>query len=97
MELASATGKGRKMTEFTMAKSAALAAMQTANVSSTVSAKPLSRHNERTAYFRSRKNASMICTPHFISPAPDSRQILAVNGRAKSCRQARLVHGNQYA
>ena len=63
MELASATGSGRKMTEFTMAKSAAFAAMQTANVSSTVSAKPLSRHNERTPYFRSRKNVSIFALP----------------------------------
>ena len=63
MELASAIGNGRKITEFTMAKSAALAAMQTANVSSTVSANPLSRHKERTAYFRSRKSVSMTCAP----------------------------------
>ena len=63
MALASATGSGRKMTEFTMANSAAFAAIQTANVSSTVSANPLSRHNERTAYFRSRKSVSMTCAP----------------------------------
>jgi hypothetical protein len=33
MELASANGNGRKMTEFTTAKRAALAAIQTENVS----------------------------------------------------------------
>src|SRR5882762_4222373 len=60
MELASNTGKGRKTTEFTMAKRAALAAIQTEKVRSTVRAKPLSRHRERTPYFRSRRNASMI-------------------------------------
>src|SRR5260370_32929132 len=60
MELASHMGKGRNTTEFTMAKSAALAAMQTEKVRSTVTAKPLSRHKERTPYFKSRRNASMI-------------------------------------
>src|SRR5215467_8363872 len=63
MELASATGKGRKITEFTMANSAAFAAMHTANVSSTVSANPLSRHSDRTPYFKSCQNASMFAPP----------------------------------
>src|SRR5258708_13392662 len=63
MEFASDTGKGRKMTELTMAKRAVLAAMHTEKVRSTVRAKPLSRHKERTPYFRSRRNASMVCDP----------------------------------
>ena len=63
MELAPDTGNGRKMTEFTMANKALLAAMQTEKVRSTVRAKPLPRHKERTPYFRSSRNASMICGP----------------------------------
>src|SRR5712692_3946758 len=63
MELASDTGKGRRTTEFPMAKRAALAAIQTEKVRSTVRAKPLSRHKERAPYFKSRRNASMVCDP----------------------------------
>jgi hypothetical protein len=60
MELASGTGKGLRTTPLTIAKRAVLAAMQTENVRTTVATKPLSRHNERRLYFRSRRNASMI-------------------------------------
>src|SRR5207249_7106230 len=88
MELASAIGNGRKITEFTMAKSAELAAMQTANVSSTVSANPLSRHKERTAYFRSRKSVSMTCAPPSLH--------FAENGRGKLYRRGGLAPANQY-
>jgi hypothetical protein len=63
MEFASDTGKGRKMTEFIMAKRAVLAAMQTEKVRSTVRAKPFSRHKERKPYLRSRRNASMVGDP----------------------------------
>src|SRR5215469_8256893 len=59
MELASTTGKGRKMTELTIAKRTTFAAMQTEKVSSTVATKPLSRHKERNPYFRLRRNASI--------------------------------------
>src|SRR5690349_7849576 len=90
MELASATGSGRKITEFTMAKSAALAAMHTANVSSTVSANPLSRHSDRTPYFRSCQSASIgLLSPHAA--------ILVVNGRSKLYRSGGLAPANQYA
>src|SRR5580658_7886503 len=63
MELASGTGKGRNTTEFTIAKRAVFAAMQTEKVRKTVKANPLARHRERTEYFRSNRNASMICLP----------------------------------
>jgi hypothetical protein len=46
-----------------MANSAVFAAMQIANVSSTVAANPFARHKDRTAYFRSSKNASMTRHP----------------------------------
>src|SRR5207253_6038355 len=59
MELASGTGRGCKMTPCTIAKRAVLAAMQTAKVRTTVTAKPLSRHKDRRLYFKSRRNASM--------------------------------------
>src|SRR5213082_1641155 len=88
MALASAIGNGRKITEFTMANSAALAAMQTANVSSTVSANPLSRHKERTAYFTSRKSVSMTCAPPSLH--------FAENGRGKLYRRGGLAPANQY-
>src|SRR5262249_7207960 len=76
MELASETGRGRRRTEFTMAKRAVLAPMQTQNVSRTVKAKPLARQRERAAYLRSSRKASMV--PSFeakrngrgYSPAP---------------------------
>ena len=62
MELASATGKGRKTTEFTMAKRAALAAMHTEKVRNTVRAKPLSCHKERTPYLARRSMMSLRIT-----------------------------------
>src|SRR5215469_5311049 len=63
MELASTTGKGRKMTELTIAKRTTFAAMQTEKVSSTVATKPLSCQKERNPYFRSGRNASIIWAP----------------------------------
>src|ERR1700730_11273380 len=70
MEFASGTGKGRRMTEFTMANRAVLAAMQTEKVRSTVRAKPLSRHKERIPYFRSRRNVSTLAIPPLRRPRP---------------------------
>ncbi len=67
MELDSGMGSGRSTTEFTMAKSAVFAAMQTQNVSSTVAANPFARHNERATYFKSSQSASMI-EPQCRSP-----------------------------
>src|SRR5438552_18730517 len=67
MELESGTGSGRSTTEFTMAKSAVFAAMQTQNVSSTVAANPFARHNERSAYFKSSTSASIV-EPQCCSP-----------------------------
>src|SRR6202008_2074096 len=70
MELASGTGNGRSTTEFTIAKSAVFAAMHTENVSSTVTANPLARHKDRTAYFRSSRNASMFSILHQLEGIP---------------------------
>ncbi len=55
MERASGTGSGRSNTEFTTAKVAVLAAIQTAMVRTTVTVNPLSPISERTAYRRLRK------------------------------------------
>src|SRR5271166_4421320 len=49
-----------------MAKSAVLAAIHTEKVSSTVKAKPLSRHSERIPYFKSNSTASMVSGPPFL-------------------------------
>jgi len=49
---ASGTGSGRSSTEFTRAKVAVLAAMQTAMVRTTVTVNPLSPISDRTAYLR---------------------------------------------
>src|SRR5579863_5109643 len=68
MEFASGNGNGCRTTEFTIAKSAVFAAMQTASVSRTVSANPLALHIERAAYFISRRNKSMICLPRHKAP-----------------------------
>src|SRR5580692_5132163 len=85
MELASGTGNGRNTTEFTMAKSAVLAAIQTAKVSSTVAANPFERHKDRPAYFRSRKNAFIIHPP-LSAEHPDLPQ----PRRTATCHSVRI-------
>ena len=55
MERASGTGSGRSNTEFTTAKVAVFAAIQTAMVRTTVMVNPLSPISERTACRRLRK------------------------------------------
>ena len=54
MERASGTGSGRSNTEFTTAKVAVFAAIQTAMVRTTVMVNPLSPISERRAYRRLR-------------------------------------------
>src|SRR6266581_759535 len=54
-ERASGTGSGRSSTEFTTAKVAVFAAIQTAIVRTTVTVNPLSPISERTACRRLRK------------------------------------------
>src|SRR5215469_298826 len=86
MELASTTGKGRKMTELTIAKRTTFAAMQTEKVSSTVATKPLSCHKERNPYFRSRRNASIVW-----APAENVLASLKTNSRLEGGTQRRGI------
>src|SRR5580658_10418461 len=65
IEFASCRGSGLKTTESTIANNTVFAPMQTANVSSTVSANPLARQSDRAANFRSRKSASMMNGSYF--------------------------------
>src|ERR1700722_4481030 len=60
MEPASGTGSGRSNTEFTTAKVAVFAAIQTAMVNTTVMVKPLSPNSERTACRRLRKADTIV-------------------------------------
>src|SRR5208282_1257793 len=87
MESASGTGNGRRTTEFTIANSAVLAAMQTERVRITVSANPLARHIERAAYFKSRKSTSMICLPRRGDPNHPQP------GRTAPCHSVRIGNG----
>src|ERR1019366_895066 len=60
IERASGTGSGRSNTEFTTAKVAVFAAIQTAMVRTTVTVNPLSPISERTACRRLRKTDSIV-------------------------------------
>src|SRR5664279_1530471 len=64
-ERASGTGSGRNSTEFTTAKVAVLAAIQTAMVRTTVTVNPLSPMSERTACRRLRKADPMLANTLF--------------------------------
>src|ERR1700686_808269 len=59
-ERASGTGSGRSRTEFTTAKVAVFAAIQTAIVRTTVTVNPLSPISERTACRRLRKGDPIV-------------------------------------